>query len=144
MTMYLRKLKISHKIVAIIIIAIIIISSFAFLNIKTGSDQSAALESIFNENVIPLDNLRKIQLTFREIEYYMAAVQADIVAAAGASSHLKKSLSTIDTLWSDNMDSIELQELPDNTKVIIVEFENNYKDFKREVADNLQKAYSAI
>lgn len=69
--MFINKLKITHKIAVLIIIGIIISVSFAFLNIVMGSRQIDTLENIYDGNVTPLDNLRKIQLSFREIEFYI-------------------------------------------------------------------------
>ena len=49
-----------------------------------GKKQSNTLEEIYSQKVVPLDNLRKIQLIFRELEYRMAAVTSDLVAAIGS------------------------------------------------------------
>ncbi|RJR20462.1 MAG: methyl-accepting chemotaxis protein, partial [Nitrospiraceae bacterium] len=99
--MFINKLKITHKVAVIIITGIIISGSFALLNMTMGNRQIDTLESIYNENVTPLDNLRKIQLSFREIEFYMTGVMADVVAPVGAGKHLEQQLKDIEGLWSE-------------------------------------------
>ena len=94
-------MKIAHKIVAVIIAGILIAIAFAAGAVLIAEKETGRLESIYMENVRPLDNLRKIQLIFRELEYRMAGVQADLVAAIASGIHLEKSLSDIDVAWND-------------------------------------------
>ena len=88
--MFLNNLKITHKILAVVVAGIIISASFALLTTIIGRRQINILETIYNNNVIPLNNLRRIQLFFREIEFRMAGVQADVVAPIGSGEHLKQ------------------------------------------------------
>ena len=80
----LKKLKITHKVLSVIIAGIIISSVFALIAVRTGQKQTSTLESIYIENVTPLDQLRRIQLYFREIDYQMTGVMSDVVAPVGA------------------------------------------------------------
>ena len=97
-----NKVKITHKVLAVIIAGIIISSIFAVIAVQTGQRQTRTLESIYNENVTILDNIRRIQLYFREIDYQMTAVMADVVAPIGAGNHLEQALVEIDALWKES------------------------------------------
>ncbi len=99
-----KKIKITQKVLSVIIAGIIISSVFAFIAVQTGQKQTKTLESIYNENVIILDNIRRIQLYFREIDYQMTGVMADVVAPVGAGNHLEQSLIEIDILWKESKD----------------------------------------
>ncbi len=131
--MKLNKLKITHKISIIIMLGIIIGGALAVQNIYSGNKQIGTLESIFNDNVTPLDNLRKIQLSFREIEFYMTGVTSDVVAPIGAGTHLEKQLQDIEILWAD----VKIK-LPDTEE--IGNFEKGFKGFKL-MASDLLKIY---
>jgi methyl-accepting chemotaxis protein len=97
-----NKIKITHKVLSVIIAGIIISSIFAVIAVQTGQRQTNTLESIYNENVTILDNIRRIQLYFREIDYQMTAVLADVVAPIGAGNHLEQALVEIDALWKES------------------------------------------
>lgn len=134
--MFLRGIKISHKILFVIISGLVV---FAILTLETfmiGKEQINTLEVIYEQKVKPLDNLRKIQLIFREIEYRMAGVAADIVAPIGSGEHLKQSLKDIEILWNNTEKSITDSKLLKAKKT----FEKGYNGFKGMVPE-LQKAY---
>jgi methyl-accepting chemotaxis protein len=137
----LKKLKITHKIIGVIIAGIIIATAFAVGAVLMGENQTNRLESIYLENVRPLDNLRRIQLIFREIEYRMAGVQADIVGAIPSGKHLEKSLKDIDTAWSDVKHAINGYKFSEESKKAIEAYEKGYKKFK-EIANELKKVYA--
>ncbi|MEW6599973.1 MAG: methyl-accepting chemotaxis protein [Nitrospirota bacterium] len=99
--MFINKLKITHKVVVIVTVGIIISVSFAFLNMVMGNKQIDTLENIYTGNVTPLDNLRKIQLGFREIEFYMTGAMADVVTPVGAGKHLQQQVKDIERLWGE-------------------------------------------
>lgn len=82
--MFLLRLKISHKILAVIIAGIIMSASFAGIAIVMGQKQTDTLKEIHFENVTPLNNLRKIQLLFRALEFRMVGVQAEVTTPTAA------------------------------------------------------------
>jgi methyl-accepting chemotaxis protein len=110
-------------------------------SIFQGSKQTNTLENIYSNNVIPLDNLRGIQLEFREIEYRMAGVQADVVGAINSGKHLEEALNTIDTLWSESTEQIYSHNLSEEHLKELGNFQKGYKGFKA-VAAKLLTVYS--
>jgi len=132
--MYAKRLKITHKIAVVIITGIIISVSFALLNVVMGNKHADTLENIYNENVTPLDNLRKIQLSFREIESYMTGVTADVVAPVGAGKHLEKQLKDIEVLWSEVRETLSDAESKEN-------FEKGLAGFKV-ISEKLLRVYA--
>ncbi len=101
MSACLKRIKISHKVSFVIILSLVVFIAFTIGTIMMGKKQLDTLEEIYAQKVAPLDNLRKIQLIFRELEYRMAGVTANIVAAIGSGEHLKLSLNEIDRLWNE-------------------------------------------
>ncbi len=89
--------------------AIAIIFGMAFGIVLTGDRTLKVVEGIYYNRFIPLDQLRKIQLIYREIEYRMVGVSADIVAPIGSGEHLKNSISEIKELWKE-----AYSKLPEN------------------------------
>ena len=139
--MFLKKLKVAHKILAVIIAGIILSVFFASWAVYLGKKETRTLASIYNENVTPLDNLRNIQLMFREVEFRMTGVQADVVAAIGSGTHLKESLSDIETSWENIKSAIIDYELSDEAKEAIETYEKGYAGFKGNVAARLLTVY---
>ncbi len=139
--MFLKNVKITHKVLAVIIVGIIISSIFAFWAVLIGKKQTIMLERIYVENVKPLDNLRGIQLIFRELEYRMAGVQADVVGAIPSGRHLGMSLKTADILWNDAKNVMKGYDLSDKATKKLETFEKAYKNFKENVAEDLEKVY---
>ncbi len=136
-----KKIKITQKVLSVIIAGIIISSVFAFIAVQTGQKQTETLESIYNENVIILDNIRRIQLYFREIDYQMTGVMADVVAPVGAGNHLEQSLVEIDALWKKSerfLVDVEKQGEADSEEK--EKFEKGLKGFKS-MAGKLKDAY---
>ena len=134
--MFLKRVKISQKVIGVVILSLVVFITFTIGIIIMGKKQSNTLEEIYSQKVVPLDNLRKIQLIFRELEYRMAAVTSDLVAAIGSGEHLKISLNEVDRLWSDVKGKITDDALlkdKDN-------FEKGYSGFKK-VAVKLQGVY---
>ncbi|UCH46295.1 MAG: hypothetical protein JSV11_06235, partial [Nitrospiraceae bacterium] len=89
--MIFQQVRITHKVIAIIAAGLLMGVTLIAWSIFTGKRQVDTLENIYLKNVIPLDNLRGIQLEFREIEYRMAGVQADVVGAINSGTNLKES-----------------------------------------------------
>lgn len=135
------KIKITHKVLSVIIAGIIISSIFAAIAVQTGQRQTSTLESIYNENVTILDNIRRIQLYFREIDYQMTAVLADVVAPIGAGNHLEQALVEIDTLWNESVQFLVNVEKEGEADIDEKEkFEKGLEGFKS-IAGKLKAAY---
>ncbi len=134
-------MKIAHKIMVVIIAGILIAIVFAAGAVLIGESDTNRLERIYLENVRPLDNLRAMQLVFREIEYRMAGVQADLMAAIGSGTHLKESLYDLDMKWQDTLSALSSYDFSEDEKREIATFEKGYRSFKEDVAENLLKVY---
>jgi methyl-accepting chemotaxis protein len=134
--MILKSVKISHKVQFVIGLALLVFIAFAVVTISMGNDQIRTLEEIYSGKMVPLDDLRKIQLLLREIEYRMAAVVANMVAPIGSGEHLKMSAAEIDRLWSD----VKKRMTDATLKNEIADFEKGYAGFK-DLAARLQEAY---
>ncbi len=139
--MFFKKLKISYKILAVIVSGILLSVFFASWSVYSGKKETKTLASIYNENVTPLDNLRNIQLMFREVEFRMTGVQADVVGAIGSGTHLKKSLGNIETSWKNIKSAIRDYDLSDDAKKAIETYEKGYSGFKGNIAARLLKVY---
>ncbi len=145
--MIFKALKISHKIMSIVIISITILCAFSIGLVVKSKHETSTIKTIYIEHVIPLDNLRGIQMIFREIEYRMAGVSADFVSAIMSGNHLEKSLADIDLKWEAVKSAISEEEgtstLPAAAAKEMLNFENSYKEFKLNVSDKLKKVYAA-
>jgi methyl-accepting chemotaxis protein len=133
---FLNNIKISHKILLLTITGLLLCVGFGGNTVLVGKQQIKTLDEIYNGKVIPLDNLRKIQLTFRELEYHMAAVMADIIAPIGSGEHLKQSLTDIEKLWIRAKIALTTKDLEKDKKL----FEKGYSGFKT-LAPTLEKSY---
>ncbi|UCH80094.1 MAG: methyl-accepting chemotaxis protein [Nitrospiraceae bacterium] len=138
--MFLKKLKISHKILIVIITGIIASSAFAVWSVAVAKKGTDTLQNIYVKNVIPLDNLRSIQLIFRELEYRMVGVTADAVAAIGSGHHLVDSMKSLDTLVSNVHNEMENHNLSEDAVKEMETFNKGYKGFLA-VAERLKKVY---
>ncbi len=134
--MFLNNMKISQKMFFVTMLAALVFLAFTTGIIVMGKKQLNTFEEIYSQKVVPLDNLRKMQLIFRELEYRMAAVTADIVAAIGSGEHLKQAIVDIDVLWNEVNDRITNSDLGDDKK----KFEKGYRGFKK-VAVKLENVY---
>ncbi len=56
-----KKLKISHKVLIVVVIGIAISITFAAWAVVVSKKNTETLSSIYNENMTPLDNMRNIQ-----------------------------------------------------------------------------------
>ena len=139
--MFLQKIKISHKVLIVIISGIIISASFAAWSVLVNKKEATTLASIYNENVTPLNHLKNIQLIFREIEFRMTGVIADVVAPIGSGTHLEQSLKYIDKAWKNAKNNINTDKLTDDAKNAIELFEKGHKGFKENIAVQLLKIY---
>ncbi len=141
--MLLKRLKISHKITVLIAAGIILATIFAAWAVQISRKDTKVLEKIYLENLGPLDNLRGIQLVFRELEYRMAGVQADVVAAIESGHKLEGSLKEIDLKWDSIRESLQKDAAfsTEDTIQMIEMFEKGYSGFKVNVAAKLKKVY---
>jgi len=92
-------IKISHKMTFMMVSVLLVFAGLTFTTYKMGGRQVETLDAIYKDNVLPLDELRNIQLMFREIEFRMTGVVSDMIASPGAGEHLKLALSSIDKSW---------------------------------------------
>ena len=135
----MAKVKISHKLIILILIGTITLSVFAIGSVILGQKQIDTLEHIYVDNVIPLDKLRKIQLIFRETEFRMSGAMADIVTPTAAVNHLKLSIKTVDSLWGEASSSLTDEVIAESKE----KFEKGYKGFKG-MTGQIEKAYMKI
>ncbi|MBI4681521.1 MAG: methyl-accepting chemotaxis protein [Nitrospirae bacterium] len=133
----IRNIKISSKVLFIAIMGLVIILAYAAGIAYMGVDGTGTLEEIYKHKVMPLDDLRQIQFVFREIEYRMVGVKAEIADAIPSGKHLKESIGTIDALWGDVNNAITVDGL---MRKEIEGFEKGYNGFKT-VASKLEKVY---
>ncbi len=96
----LNKLKIRDKILFLTVSSIVIFIAFSVGTVVMGKKQIKTLEDIYVKKVIPLDQLRQVQLIFRETEFRMAGVAADMVTGTAAVNHLKEASKEVDALWA--------------------------------------------
>lgn len=134
----LRNLKISSKIYAAVVTATVLLIACGTFLVATSIMHEKTLEEIYLKNVRPLDDLRGIQLIFRELEYRMTGVLADLVAPIGSGGHIKTSVEQIDGLWS-NIKQVSHNEENGMTEQALT-FEQNYSGFKK-LALRFEQAY---
>ncbi len=136
-----KKMKITHKILIVIIIGIAISITFAAWAVIVGKKSTETLSSIYNENMTPLDNMRNIQSIYREIEFRMAAVQSDLVDPVTGEVHLKQSLKDIESAWSSIKDALRNYELSDEAGKAMDTYDKGYMGFKENIAGSLLNVY---
>ncbi len=134
--MFINNITIKKKILFVIITSLILLSALTAGIIFNGKKQVSTLDSIYNERMVPLDNLRRIQLVFRELEFRMAGVIADIVTPTASGEHLSKSLLDIDNLWKQSETFLRDDKLADDIR----NYQDGYKGFIGMTTD-LQNAY---
>jgi hypothetical protein len=132
----ISSIKISHKILILILAGVlggVVTSSVA---IMIARDQVRTLEDIYKAKVVPLDNLRRVQLILRELEFRMAGVKAEMVASIGSGEHLKSSVATIEETWNETKGFIKEKSLLEQKNT----FTKGLGEFKTFAAD-LQVVY---
>jgi methyl-accepting chemotaxis protein len=138
--MFLQKIKITQKVIVVIVTSILISSVFATGGIIMGKKQTSILRSIYEDNVTPLDKFRNIQLTFRELEYRMAGVIADIAGAIPSGHHLDKSVKELDLIVADLNTSMSNYGLSEEAVKDLETFNKGYEEFK-DIAARLKVVY---
>jgi methyl-accepting chemotaxis protein len=134
--MFVKDITIKKKILFVIITSLVLLSMLTAGIILYGKKQVSTLDNIYHERMVPLDNLRRIQLIFRELEFRMVGVIADIVTSTAAGEHLKSSLVDIDDLWKKSESFLRDDKLADDIR----RYQDGYRGFKGMTAD-LQEAY---
>ncbi len=134
--MFINNITIKKKIMFVIITSLVLLGTLTTGIVLYGKKQVSTLDNIYHERMVPLDNLRRIQLVFRELEFRMVGVIADIVTSTAAGEHLKSSLVDIDDLWEKSESFLRDDKLADDIR----NYENGYKGFKGMTTD-LQEAY---
>jgi methyl-accepting chemotaxis protein len=135
----LSKVKIRDKILFLTIWSIVIFIAFTVGTVVMGKKQIKTLEDIYVKKVIPLDMMRNIQLTFREMEFRMAGVSADMVTGTAAVTHLKESVKAIDELWEKASSQLTDDSLTEEKE----KFNKGYKGFKG-LAGQIEKGYMKV
>ena len=135
--MNLSKLKVSSRLLIMVLSGILLTSVFTVMIVQTGRSNIDTLEEIYESNVLPLDNLRKVQLLFREIEFRMAAVMSELAAPIGAAEHMKLTLEEVETLWKTSEGHITGEELTEQKAA----FEEGYTGFLSMVPRLLNSYY---
>jgi len=135
----LSKVKIRDKILFLTISSIIIFISFSVGTVLMGKKQIETLEDIYIQKVVPLDQMRSIQLIFRETEFRMAGVSADIVTGTAAVNHLKESIKSVEDLWATAGSAIKDESLTEDKET----FDKGFNGFKG-IAGQIEKAYMQV
>ncbi len=123
----MMKIKLSVKIIAPLAVLVLLTLSLLAGSTWLSNQQMASVEAIYKEKMIPLNKLRQIQLLFREIEYRMAALMADLIAVVGAQEHLKVSVVEIETLWNDASRTFSADEFTQEISM----FSEGFKEFNQ-------------
>ncbi len=142
MKMLLKRLKITHKVLLVILIGVILSAIFAVSTVVVSQNDIRKMEVMYKNNMTPLDDMRNIQSIFRELEFRMAGVMADVVDSTAAEAHLKQSVKDIDANWSDIGEAISSYDLSDEARASMETYEKGYIGFKNNIVAILQKAYS--
>ena len=132
----LQKIKISHKLIFMAAIGLLIIIGFAINTKVSGDKELRALEDIYSNNMIPLDNLRNIQLILREIDYGMVGVLSMAVSSEVAGGNLENAMSNLNDIWETTKEEFISEEISKHKNTFIQKLE----DFKK-LSAQLQDAY---
>jgi len=135
--MLLNRIKISHKLIFMTVAGLALLMVFASWIVVAGKKEVAALEDIYGLKLVPLDNLRNIQLILREIDYKMVGVISAAESSEDAGRHLDSALERLTEIWD------ETDRLLDDEQIIAHKerFEDVFGKFE-ELAAALRKAYA--
>jgi methyl-accepting chemotaxis protein len=134
--MKFSSIKISHKLLVLTLAGVLGGLFFSAMTIKVARDQARTLEDIYTAKVVPLDNLRHIQLILRELEFRMAGVKADMVASIGSGEHLKSSMASMERIWGETEGFIKEAALQEQK----TKFNKGFEQLKK-LAAELQTVY---
>jgi methyl-accepting chemotaxis protein len=132
----LSGVKVRNKIFFLTIAGIFVFILFSLGGLIVGKSEIRALERMYANDVVPLENLRKIQLAFREIESGMGRAMAGTIKGTEEVKHLKASAKEIDTLWGQTSPRLLAETLSDEKE----KFTKGYKGFNGMV-NAIESAY---
>jgi methyl-accepting chemotaxis protein len=135
----LSGVKIRNKIFFLTIAGILVFILFSLGAFIIGKNEIRALERMYANDLIPLDNLRKIQLAFREIESGMVRVLAGTIDGTGEVKHLKASAKKINTLWDKTSPLLSAETMSDEKE----KFTKGYKSFNG-LVNAIESAYLKV
>ncbi len=136
--MRLKNVKISHKLVFMTVAALVVLLLFGGIGIYMGKSQLESLRSVYNEKMTPLDNLRRMQLIFRELDYQMVGVISAAESSQKAAVHLEKSLRKLNQIWNETEAQLASAEFGGE----VANFKKNLKSFYG-LAKQLKDAYKS-
>ena len=134
--MRLKNIKISHKLMFMTLAALLVLLLFGLVSVYMGKSQLRSLKIVYNEKMVPLDNLRKMQLIFREIDYQMVGVISAAESSQKAAEHLDRAVSELKRIWKETKPLLVHSELDSLAKA----FEKNLKGFY-DLSGKLREAY---
>lgn len=134
--MRLKNIKISHKLMFMTLAALLVLLLFGLVSVYMGKSQLRSLKIVYNEKMVPLDNLRKMQLIFREIDYQMVGVISAAESSQKAAEHLDRAVSELKRIWKETKPLLVHSELDSLAKT----FEENLKGFY-DLSGKLREAY---
>lgn len=135
--MLLKNIKISHKLVFMAAVSLLILVGFAANAIVAGQKEISALEDIYDKKLTPLDNLRTIQLTLREIDHGMVGVLAIVEFPVRAGRQLREFVPKLKNTWEATKEKFISAEMLEHKNA----FEEKFDDFKK-LMPELQDAYA--
>ncbi|NOY64051.1 MAG: HAMP domain-containing protein [Nitrospirae bacterium] len=136
--MVLKNVKISHKLIFMTAVALVVLLSFGGIWIYMGKSQLESLRNVYNEKMTPLDNLRSMQLIFRELDYQMVGVISAAESSQEAAVHLEKSLQKLKKLWSKTEPQLSSEVFGN----VVANFKKNLRSFYA-LARKLKDAYKS-
>ena len=162
----LDRVKISHKIIVLIALAVALFIVFGGWLIVSGRRQVAIMENVYQKKLVPLDSLRHIQLIIREMEYRMTGVIADVLPSIASAPHLNQSVEDMASIWKatrgdlgnspmisefdEGMKRLEVFRqklayayLEEETGIIIALYEEDWLDFKMKLYTSIDDLASA-
>jgi PAS domain S-box-containing protein len=101
-----------------------------------GKTHTETLEKIYSQEVKTLDDMRKIQVLFREIEYRILGVLSSTMSPPGSRAHLQRSSRIIENLWNNSRENFHIDALSEKKK----KFEQGLRGFYG-LSVELQDAY---
>jgi methyl-accepting chemotaxis protein len=139
--MFIKKaianIKISHKILFIISLSALLFCLYSVGIILINNSTSKILEQGYSQRLLPLENLRNLELIFREIEYYLMGTHAGIVDQSDSAASIHELMSKIDTL-RDTVQTRSINEIHSDEMATQFElFENAYDKFHQVAAQSI-------
>jgi len=131
--------KISHKLWAIVVSGVVVFGLFGIVSYRNNKQYVETVNKLYLNEFRPLNNIRLIQMEFREIEYRMVGVIADVVASIGSGEHLKYTARDINQRWKSFKASY-MEQASKLEKSWVADFDKGLKGFN-EIVPKLANAY---